>query len=69
MVKIISVEQLSALVCRHTLRRYFIDLMAMLKHDFMRWQEFDKIPRPAFHVPDGVIELMPVADKKLFAYK
>lgn len=35
----------------------------------MRWEEFDKIPRPAFHVPDGVIELMPTADKSLFSYK
>lgn len=69
MVKIISVEHISALIKRHTLAQYFIDLIAMLKNDFLRWQEFDKIPRPAFHVPDGVIELMPVADKELFAYK
>ena len=45
------------------------DLIVQLKHDFLRWEEFDKIPRPAFHVPNGVIELMPTADKELFSYK
>jgi ornithine cyclodeaminase len=41
----------------------------MLKSDFLRWPEFNKIPRPAFHVPDGVIELMPIADHEYFGYK
>lgn len=69
MIKVISVDELTQLIHKHGLRRYLVDLMAMLKADFLRWQEFDKIPRPAFHVPDGVIELMPIADKELFAYK
>ncbi|MBK2124050.1 ornithine cyclodeaminase [Fangia hongkongensis] len=69
MIKVISVENLSQLVKRHTLKQFLLDLMATVKSDFVRWQEFDKIPRPAFHVPDGVIELMPTADKELFAYK
>ena len=64
-----SVDKLVELIHKHGLRQYLVDLMAMLKGDFSRWQEFDKIPRPAFHVPDGVIELMPTADKELFAYK
>ncbi|WP_204723380.1 ornithine cyclodeaminase [Fastidiosibacter lacustris] len=68
-MKVISVEKLAELIHKHGLKQYFIDLMATLKGDFLRWQEFDKIPRPAFHVPDGVIELMPTADKQLFAYK
>ncbi len=41
----------------------------MLRSDFLRWDEFNKIPRPAFHVPDGVIELMPIADNEFFTYK
>lgn len=69
MIKVISVEKLAELIHKHGLRQYLVDLMTTLKGDFLRWQEFDKIPRPAFHVPDGVIELMPTADKELFAYK
>ena len=69
MIHVISVENLSALIHRHTLKQFLLDLIKIMKADFARWNEFDKIPRPAFHVPDGVIELMPIADKQLFAYK
>jgi ornithine cyclodeaminase len=44
-------------------------MITQLKEDFIRWEEFDKIPRPAFHVKDGVIELMPTADKTNFGFK
>ncbi len=69
MIKVISIDELTQLIHKHGLRQYLVDLITTLKADFLRWQEFDKIPRPAFHVPDGVIELMPIADKELFAYK
>nr|WP_208123291.1 ornithine cyclodeaminase [Facilibium subflavum] len=68
-MNVISVENLAEIVHKHTLKQFFLDLIAALKEDFVRWDQFDKIPRPAFHVPDGVIELMPTADKELFAYK
>ncbi len=69
MIKVISVEKLTELLERHSLDQFLLDLIQQLKHDFLRWEEFDKMPRPAFHVPDGVIELMPIADKTLFSYK
>lgn len=69
MVNVASVDDVVKLLKVHGLDNYLRDLMQRLKGDFSRWQEFDKIPRPAFHVPGGVIELMPVADKQHFSYK
>jgi len=69
MINIISVDDLTKLIHKHTFDKFLLDLIATLKQDFIRWEEFDKIPRPAFHVPGGVIELMPIADKELFSYK
>ncbi|MBL0243017.1 MAG: ornithine cyclodeaminase [Rhodoferax sp.] len=40
-----------------------------LQQDFLRWNSFDKSPRLAAHSPDGVIELMPIADTKTFTFK
>ncbi len=69
MVNVLSVEKLAELIHAHGLKGFLLDLMQQLKNDFIRWDEFDKIPRPAFHVADGVIELMPTADKEFFAFK
>jgi ornithine cyclodeaminase len=37
--------------------------------DYLRWQDFDKCARVASHSKDGVIELMPIADAKTYAFK
>jgi ornithine cyclodeaminase len=44
-------------------------LISYLRHDFSRWDDFHKIPRPAAHSPEGVIELMPIWDEQYYAYK
>lgn len=69
MVYVTSVSDIAELIHKHTLNQYLLDLIATLKHDFSRWDKFDKIPRPAFHVSDGVMELMPVADDEYFSFK
>lgn len=69
MVNILSVESLAKLLQQHTIKQFLLDLMAMLKADFSRWDQFSKMPRPAFHVKDGVIELMPIADQAFFSFK
>src|SRR3989338_2970550 len=68
-MKIITEEILAELVKRHGFENYIIDLMNMLKQDFGRWNEFNKIPRPAMHVPGGVLELMPICDNKYYTFK
>lgn len=69
MIRMLTVEDVSQLVKKHTLNQIFLDLIETLKGDFSRWDEFTKIPRPAFHVPGGVIELMPIADNEYFSFK
>lgn len=68
-MKIITEEILIKLVKRHGIEKYLTDLIKVLREDFSRWKEFDKIPRPAMHVPDGVLELMPICDDKYYAFK
>jgi ornithine cyclodeaminase len=46
----------------HTLADY-------IRADYLRWPQFDKSPRTAAHSPEGVIELMPVADHALYGFK
>jgi ornithine cyclodeaminase len=68
-MKIITEETLTELIKQHGLENYIQDLMKELRHDFSRWQEFNKIPRPAMHVPGGVLELMPICDDTFYTFK
>ncbi len=69
MVRLLDVKALSKLVHTHGLEAILQDIITKLREDFSRWDDFQIIPRPAFHVKDGVIELMPVCDSKYFAFK
>jgi ornithine cyclodeaminase len=40
-----------------------------IERDFLLWPQFDKSARVACHSRDGVIELMPIADAREFAFK
>ena len=68
-MKILTVDDLVKLITLHGFDNYIKDLMSMLRNDFSRWQEFTKMPRPAMHVPDGVLELMPICDNKYYSFK
>jgi ornithine cyclodeaminase len=68
-MKILSVEALSGLIRAHGIENYLQDLMSKLEQDFARWEEFNIIPRPAMHVPGGVLELMPVCDSTYYTFK
>lgn len=68
-MKIISVDALTQIIKIHGLENYFKDLIARLKADFGRWEEFNKMPRPAMYVPNGVLELMPVCDGEYYTFK
>lgn len=69
MQKILDVNAIKILIQKHGLEEIIKKTMDRIEYDFSRWKEFDIIPRPAFHVPGGVIELMPSADKEFFIYK
>jgi ornithine cyclodeaminase len=49
--------------------RFLRELSETIRVDYLRWAEFDKSARLACHSNVGVIELMPVADSQLFAFK
>jgi len=43
--------------------------MIKIRQDFLRWDEFKKIPRPVLYVENGVLEIMPICDNEYYAYK
>ncbi len=69
MQKILDVNAIKTIIQKHGLKNIIKQTMDRIEHDFSKWQDFDIIPRPAFYVPNGVIELMPTANKDFFIYK
>lgn len=68
-VDFLSTDAAATLVQRVGLTELLRGLVSALEQDFSRWQDFDKTARLAQHTPDGVMELMPVADASHFAFK
>lgn len=68
-VPFVSVQAMAKLINTLGIENVLVSLTNTLKQDFARWHEFDKSPRYAAHSPDGVIELMPVSDGKMFSCK
>lgn len=69
MVRVLTVEDVKHLLHKVTLKTFFLQLIDALKSDYSRWHEFQKSPRHATHVPNGVIELMPICDKQYYSFK
>lgn len=69
MTRFLDVPAAYRLVVDIGVPRFLTELAACIRADYLRWNEFDKSPRVACHSKAGVIELMPVADSKLFAFK
>jgi ornithine cyclodeaminase len=69
MTRYIDVAAMQQLVRRHGLAPMMAEMGLVLREDFLRWEDFDKSPRTANHSTEGVIELMPVSDDALYAFK
>lgn len=65
----LSASHVIRLVQEVGLSRCIAGMAERIERDFLRWQDFDKSARVACHSADGVIELMPVADTREFAFK
>ncbi len=65
----ISAQDMIRLVQTKTLSACIAGIAQRIEVDFLRWHAFDKSSRVACHSPDGVIELMPIADAAQFAFK
>lgn len=61
-----SVESLGELIHQYGFDAFLRGLIDALKRDFSRWDSFTNMPRPAMHVPGGVLELMPICDNELY---
>jgi ornithine cyclodeaminase len=69
MTRFLDVPATYRLVADIGVPRFLSELADTIGADYLRWREFDKSPRVACHSEAGVIELMPVADSNLFAFK
>ena len=67
--RFLSAADVAGLIKAHGLVRSLHGLAAAIEADFLRWPSFDKSARVACHSPDGVIELMPIADAQTYAFK
>ncbi len=69
MTRLIRAQTLATWLRDYGVANAMEDIAHHIHDDFLRWPEFDKSARVACHSPDGVIELMPVADARLFSFK
>ncbi|MEM1182807.1 MAG: ornithine cyclodeaminase [Acidobacteriota bacterium] len=69
LVPMVSVDQMMDIVGRIGVENMIQGIADYIESDFSRWEEFDKKPRVASHSEDGVIELMPTSDGKLYGFK
>ncbi|HEV7433379.1 MAG TPA: ornithine cyclodeaminase, partial [Pseudorhizobium sp.] len=69
LVPFVSVENMMDLVLEIGIDRFLTELAQYVEEDFRRWENFDKTPRVASHSAEGVIELMPTSDGRLYGFK
>src|SRR3546814_7233001 len=69
LVPFVSVENMMDLVIEIGTDTFLRELATYVEEDFRRWEHFDKTPRIASHSAEGVIELMPTSDGRLYGFK
>lgn len=69
LVPFVSVDTMMKLVFTTGVEKFLTELADYIEEDFRRWTAFDKTPRVASHSRDGVIELMPISDGRLYSFK
>ena len=69
MTRYIDVNDIQKMVSTTGAEKFIATLSGYIQDDYLRWHEFDKMSRIANHVPVGVIELMPIADRTLYGFK
>ena len=69
MTRFLDVPAMSRLVRAVGVAPFIGELAQAVHDDFLRWPEFERQARVASHSALGVIELMPVADSRRYAFK
>lgn len=67
--RFLSADIVGELIRRNGIGACLRTLETYISEDFRRWPDFDKSARVASHSAEGVIELMPVSDASLYAFK
>lgn len=65
----LSVQDVATIVTQVGAAATLARMADYIEADYKRWQDFDKCARVAAHSPEGVIELMPIADAKTYTFK
>ncbi len=65
----LSPQDVATIVSRQGMAATLEGMASRIRHDFLRWNHFDKSARLASHSPEGVIELMPIADADTYTFK
>ncbi|WP_027488812.1 ornithine cyclodeaminase [Allorhizobium undicola] len=68
-VPFVSVDHMMKLVLTVGVETFIRELAGVIEEDFRRWEVFDKRPRIGCHSDEGVIELMPTSDGRLYGFK
>lgn len=69
MTELIRPQDIAAIVQKKGMKACLEGVASYILTDYLRWDEFDKSRRVAKYVENGVMELMPIADKKHYAFK
>ena len=67
--KIITLTDVKNLVQAVGYQSFTKQLVAKMRIEFARWNEFEKTARVPFYRNDGVMELMPICGPEMFGYK
>jgi len=65
----LDTKAVSDLVRTNGTETFISALAQFIEEDYRRWDDFTKSARLAVYYPDGLNELMPIADKDHFAFK
>ena len=68
-VPFVSVDHMLKLILAIGVEPFLVELAGYIEADFRRWEAFDKTARVAAHSAEGVIELMPTSDDKIYGFK
>src|SRR5690349_1377612 len=69
MVDYLGIERIRTLVARQGVGAFIAALAREIEHDYRRWPAFITSARHATYSRNGVIELMPISDGRLYACK
>ncbi|MEJ8851717.1 ornithine cyclodeaminase [Variovorax rhizosphaerae] len=69
MTRYVDIHDMRHLIRQLGAQRMTREMEACIHEDFLRWEDFQKSARTANHSKGGVIELMPVSDQQLYAFK